>query len=203
MGHRIRVLGIRDRQVPLALVRNAVRRVASDMKVDVGNESGRQWQALQLEHSDNTPIAFVECNPVLEGELGAAEVQEFVDEVRSGKPASAAKWLVQYLPKVKVIYAIQVLSGAYVGDGWDAIHAMQNAIWETVGGILQADLEGFSNEDGCHILWQFSDDVKGDWNMAVLNSDGQWTKFNMDLGNREQRRAFLEGRIPPKAKLIH
>jgi hypothetical protein len=56
--------------------------------------------------------------------------------------------------------------------GWDAIHLVQSLLWSAADGILQADGEGFSNLDGYHILWQFSDSVKGPWNMAVLNDDG-------------------------------
>ena len=35
-----------------------------------------------------------------------------------------------------------------------------------------ADHEGFSNEEGFHILWQFSNSVKGTWWMGVLK-DGR------------------------------
>ena len=54
---------------------------------------------------------------------------------------------------------------------------------------------GFSNEDGYHVLWQFSDDVDGDWWMAVLQ-DGAWQRFKMDLGNESQRLAFKKGEVP-------
>ena len=56
---------------------------------------------------------------------------------------------------MKVIYAFQLLSGTEVNDGWDGVHFLRGRIWRELGGILQADLEGFSNEDGYHILWQF------------------------------------------------
>jgi hypothetical protein len=32
--------------------------------------------------------------------------------------------------------------------------------------------------------------------MAVLNETGEWTKFQMDLGDRGHRRAFLAGEVP-------
>src|SRR5690349_19293520 len=54
------------------------------------------------------------------------------------------------------IYAFQILSGAASGDGWGAIDIVRTAIKKVVGGIIQADREGFSNEDENHILWQFS-----------------------------------------------
>ncbi len=61
---------------------------------------------------------------------------------------------------------------------------------------MQADGEGFSNEDGDHVLWQFSEDVSGLWWMAVYR-EGAWCPFQMDLGNAEHRSAFFEGRVPP------
>jgi hypothetical protein len=70
----------------------------------------------------------------------------------------------------------------------DSIHAQ-------VGGIIQADHEGFTEERGFQILWQFSDSVTGPWWMAVLR-DGKWIRFQMDLGNRKHRKAFLAGKVP-------
>lgn len=42
-------------------------------------------------------------------------------------------------------------------DGWDALDAVKNRIWSFAPSILQADNEGFSNEDGYHVLWQFTE----------------------------------------------
>jgi len=55
--------------------------------------------------------------------------------------------------------------------------------------------EGFTNEDGYQIVWQFSDSVSGPWNMGVLQ-DGIWHHFEMDLGDPDHRVAFLKGRVP-------
>jgi len=94
------------------------------------------------------------------------------------------------------MYAFQLLGGTDGKDGWDAVHALRSYIWKQVGGISQADLEGFSNEQGHHILWQFNETVNGEWDMAVLDSNGKWVAFTMELGNPDHRRAFLDGRLP-------
>jgi hypothetical protein len=141
-------------------------------------------------------------NDVIPGQLGADEIAEFLAELVSDRPVSAARWLTQYLPRVKTIYAFQLLSGTDTNDGWSAVHALQGRIWGRAGGILQADGEGFSNEDGHHILWQFADHVDGPWNMALLDAAGNWKRFEIDLGNRKQRADFLDGRIPVDAKLL-
>jgi hypothetical protein len=196
MGYRIRVLGTRDAIVTRQVVRGALEQasVPSGFAVEAFDEDA--ISELHVTTADGEPVCMVERNVVADGELGSTEIAEYEDEIKDAKPASAADWLLSFLPKVRVIYAIQVLSGSERPHGWNAIHAIQGVIWNAVGGILQADGEGFSNEDGYHILWQFSDGVKGSWQMAVLSEAGGWKHFTMDLGNRTHRKAFLAGRVP-------
>ena len=102
---------------------------------------------------------------------------------------------------MKVIYAFQLLKGTDVSGGWSQLHRLYSAVWNHAGGILQADGEGFSDEGGFTILWQFSDGVSGEWNMGVLK-DGDWVHFQMDLGNEHHRKAFFSGQVPDGAKLL-
>lgn len=67
--------------------------------------------------------------------------------------------------------------------------------------IIQADLEGFTNEEGYHILWQFSDPVTGPWWMGVLKNNA-WVHFQMDLGNVSHREAFLRGEVPQRVDVV-
>jgi hypothetical protein len=197
MGYYIRILGTSLAVPPLAELQNAVRPATLD---DGG--VGDEWGSLVLKHESGVEIAVIEKNTVKDGELGAEEIEEFVDEVQHRKPDSAAAWLRDYLPSVKVIYAFQLLSGTDVDNGFDQMHAAWGLLWEYAGGILQADQEGFSNEAGFTILWQFSDHVSGDWNAAVLDTSGRWIQFEMDLGNQSHREAFWRGEVPPGAKLL-
>ena len=202
MGYYIRVLGTDDRDIPLSSLQDALN--AEQLRISATVESGndRQWNQLVLAHPNGPQIVSIERNPVVPGGLGDEELQEFLELIQEAQPASAVRWLSNYLPTVKVIYALQILSGTEVNDGWRAVGVAHRTIWSQVGGILQSDGEGFSNEEGHHILWQFSDDVEGPWEMALLDADGNWAKFKMNLGDRKQRQAFLEGRIPPKAEMI-
>ena len=139
---------------------------------------------------------------MIPGELGEEELNEFIEDVKGEKPESAANWLLQFLPRVRAIYALQVLNGADIDEGWDGVRSLQGCIWGKLGGILQADLEGFSNEDGYHILWQFVSGHDGPWKMAVIDSNGEWIAFEMNLGNPNHKDAFLRGRVPEGAKFI-
>jgi hypothetical protein len=201
MGYYIRVLATDEMPIEEQELTNCLPR-SPRCELDRDGEGDSGWSHLVLRHAGGTAIAVIERNPVSPGELGEDEVAEFIEEARIGKPRSAARWLEQFLPRVKVIYALQILSGTGVDNGWAAVRALQGHIWNKRGGILQADGEGFSNEDGYTIVWQFADDVEGTWKMAILNEVGQWVSFEMDLGNAEQRAAFLEGILPQGVRIL-
>jgi hypothetical protein len=196
MPYYIRVLGKTLDNIPLEELRKI-----SQPAVLHSEEEGDAWEQLILAHKSGQEIAVIEKNPVLEGQIGADELQEFIDEITDYKPESAATWLHEYLPSVKVIYAFQLLDGTDVEDGWTPLHRLYYAVWEHAGGIFQSDGEGFSDEGGYTILWQFSDRVTSKWNMGVLQ-EGRWIHFEMDLGNEQHRKAFLSGQVPEGAKVI-
>jgi hypothetical protein len=196
MGYYIRVLGKNPHNISL----DALRKVSQPAILHTEEDSDA-WEQLILSHKSGEETALIEKNLVFEGQLGAEELQEFIDDVSDYKPESAAAWLRQFLPSVKVIYAFQLLNGTNVDDGWTPLHRVYNAVWEHAGGILQADGEGFSNEHGYTILWQFTDAAKGKWKMGVLK-DGRWVHFEMDLGNERHRKAFLSGEVPNGVEVI-
>jgi hypothetical protein len=68
---------------------------------------------------------------------------------------------------------------------------------EVFEGILYAQEEGFSNQLGHHITWEFSDGVHGEWWMALYDAKSQtWTRFRMELSDPAHRSAFCAGRVP-------
>jgi len=200
VGYYTRVLGIRANPVSIEDLHAAVLGDGLEAEFEVDSETDDAWSQLLIKPRGGDPIAVLERNLVAPGELAEEEIQEFIEEIEDARPQSAARWLTAYLPRVKVIYAFQVLGSADRGDGWSILGAVRSALWSVCGGIVQADAEGFSNEDGYHILWQFSEDVSGPWSMAVLNTDGSWSAFQMELGDPAQREAFLAGRVPEGAE---
>jgi hypothetical protein len=197
MGYYIRVLGTELDTPALDQMREA----ALPALVETTQGSGNGWTEIVLKHASGEEIALIERNQT-EGGLGAEELAEFVEEVEAYKPTNAVHWLKSYLPRVKVIYAFQVLSGTETEDGWARLHAVHAYIWNRAKGLLQADGEGFSNEDGYTILWQFGANVSGNWNLAILTDNGTWTSFEMDLGNLAQRDAFQRGEVPSGSKVV-
>ncbi len=203
MGYYIRVLGTQD---PDIHIDELIQSLAADgliakFEFDT-TEQADKWTMLDILSADGDPLAQLERNPVIEGELGQEELDEFKEYIQDYKPASAVKWLTNYFGKVKVIYAFQMLNAAFEDGNFEVVSNIKTKIWNKTIGILQADNEGFSNEDGYHILWQFSDTVTGDWSCAVRNWLGKWDKFVMDLGDPIQRQEFQEGKVPKKAKRL-
>ncbi len=163
------------------------------LTVEEGNEE--EWDTLLLAGNDEVEVAVIERNPVYDGSMGQDEIADFLEDIQDCKPKSGVQWLEDYLSSVKTIYSFQHLQGSETVEGSNALHALRSAIWERGDAIIQADGEGFTNEDGYHIIWQFSDSVSGPWNMGVLQ-DGVWRHFSMDLGDPDHRDAFLKGSVP-------
>ncbi len=164
-------------------------------KLTIEDGTEEEWETLLLSGNDDVEVALIERNPVLDGSLGQDEIAEFIEETQDCKPESGVAWLHEYLADVKTVYSLQHLQGADTEEGSNVLHALRSHLWERGDAIIQADLEGFTNEDGYHIVWQFSESVSGPWNMGVLQ-DGTWYHFSMDLGDPDHRDAFLNGEVP-------
>jgi len=199
VGYYIRILSPSENVPSVVTIRTALTKegLAGTLTVESGTDE--DWTQVTLAHKDGLEIADIERNGAPSNDLVSEEIEEFLKEIADCKPASAAAWLGEYLLSVRTIYAFQLLRGTDEKGGWDILGKVKASIFTQVGGILQADGEGFSEEEGYHILWQFSNSVKGPWLMGVLK-DGQWVHFQMDLGNKKHRAAFLRGEIPEGVK---
>jgi hypothetical protein len=163
------------------------------LAIEEGTDEG--WETLLLSGNDEVEVAVIERNPVDDGSAGQDEIADLIEELRDCKPESGVEWLEEYLRSVKTIYSFQHLQGSETDEGGEVLHALRTALWGRGDAIIQADSEGFTNEDGYHIVWQFSDSVSGPWKMAILQ-DGLWHSFTMDLGDPDHRDAFLSGEVP-------
>jgi hypothetical protein len=199
MAYFIRVLGKDAHAVPLHVLRDALS--ASDLPFVLRLVEGEEkaWLALELCSRDRLRVSRIRRIPMPDPPSAAPELRVLLEALVDEQPESAATWLGTYLCGVRVIYELEVLPEIDEASGWSALHVVQGAIWEWAGGILHSDGEGFTNENGYFILWRFHDEAQGAGNLAVLVDDA-WVEFEMDLGNAEQRAAFLEGRVPDGAR---
>ena len=200
MGYYVRVLGTSNPNIHIdeLIAKLSTEGLTAEFGIDQ-TETPENWTAIGVTNSNGDDLIDIERNPVIDGDLGKKELDEFRIEVKNYRPTSAAKWLDRFFDKVKVIYAFRLLDAATDDGNFPIVNSVRATIWNKTGGILQADNEGFSNENGYHILWQFSDSVRGEWSCAVKNFWGQWTNFKMDLGDINQREDFFKGNLPKGA----
>jgi hypothetical protein len=201
MGYYTRVLSKHDDYPSFDELNQFIRSEHRSCKLTIEEGTDEEWDSLLLSTEDDVEIAVLERNPVADGSIGQDEIADFIEDTQDSRPESGVQWLREFLAEVKTVYAFQHLQGSETVEGGNALHALRNHLWERGDAILQADMEGFTNEDGYHIVWQFSDTVSGPWNMAVLQ-DGTWHHFKMDLGDPDQREAFLNGEVPPDAASV-
>lgn len=203
MPYYIRVLGSQDPDIHIDDLIETLRQdgLTAKFELDPSEHPGK-WTMFDIFNYDGEALAQIERNPVTDGELGQDELDEFREIIQCYKPTSAVQWLTDYFDTVKVIYAFQLLNAAFDDNNFEIISSIKTKIWNSTKGILQADNEGFSNEDGFHILWQFSDRVSGDWSCAINNPSGKWDNFIMDLGDKTQREEFQNGKVPKNARRI-
>ena len=203
MPYYIRVMGSEDPDIHIDELIDTLRQDGLTAKFELDpSEQPSKWTMFDIFNSSGEALAQIERNPIIEGELGQDELNEFREIIQDYKPTSAVQWLTNYFDTVKVIYAFQLLNAAFDNNNFEIIGSIKTKIWNKTKGILQADNEGFSNEDGFHILWQFSDNVTGDWSCAVNNSSGKWNNFIMNLGDPTQREEFQNGDVPKNAKSL-
>src|SRR5882724_7439545 len=170
MGYYTRVLATLEDCNSIALLSDALEEAGSRASLEIGEGNEVDWDLLLLKHENGAEIASIERNLVAEGSLAEEELYEFAEELADAKPATGAKWLRSYFPSVRCVYTFQHLSGTRLKGGFEALTTVRNSIWSRGPAIFQADGEGFSNEDGYHILWQFSEPVEGKWWVAVLQN---------------------------------
>jgi hypothetical protein len=199
MAYYIRVLGLQDPDIHLDELSAELKTAGLNAAFQLGEScEPRKWSMLEVRTEHGAKLAEIERNRVFSGKLAQQELDEFRGIIRAHQPLSAVEWLDKYFGRITVVYAFRVLDAALREDNFEIISALKTAIWARIGGLLQNDQEGFSNEDGDHILWQFPDDVTGDKYCAVLEN-GVWVRFRMDLGDPFQRMAFRAGEVPQMA----
>lgn len=203
MPYYIRILGSQDPDIHIDELIDALKQdgLTAKFELDPSEQAGK-WTIFDIYNNEGEALAQIERSPVIAGEIGQDELNEFREIIQDYNPKSAVHWLTNYFDTVKVIYAFQMLNASFEENNFEIIGSIKSKIWDKTKGILQADNEGFSNEDGYHILWQFSDNVTGDWSCAVINSLGKWDNFIMDLGDTTQRMEFQSGIVPRNSRRL-
>ncbi len=197
MAYYTRVLSKDEGFPPFDELAQWIRTEHPGYKLTLEEGEEEEWESLLLSGDDDVEVALLERIPVFDPD----SMGDFIEDLEDCKPETGVAWLTEYLAEVKTAYAFLHLQGSETEEGGNTLHALRSHLWERGDAIIQADGEGFTNEDGFHIVWQFSDSVSGPWNMGVLQ-DGTWYHFKMDLGDPGHRTAFLNGEVPEDLSAI-
>ncbi|HLO03924.1 MAG TPA: hypothetical protein VK191_12520 [Symbiobacteriaceae bacterium] len=154
------------------------------------------WTSLLIRHGqEGSVIAEVERLLVRPGSPGEQELSRLIRVAELAQPLSASAWLSSLLPSVQTVWGINLYAGLNEPGGWEALGAVKDAIWGAVGGIQYVTDEGFTNEEGYQVTWEFPPDATGTWWMAMMK-EGAWSRFEADRGNPLHKALFESGRIP-------
>ncbi len=199
MAYYVRLITQSLEHIPIQRLADILREWGTPGLFGIAAGSETEWTELLVRNTRNEDVCSIERNQRGRDELFDEEIAEFRDELGNCQPRRGAEWVARYLDEAQVIYAVRVSASTTAGSKHEPeleASSVLGALKSDLGGIIQADMEGFTNEDGHTVVWQFDDDVDGEWAVAVLDDEANWTAARIDLGNREHRRAFTSGRLP-------
>ena len=170
----------------------------TDMELEVEKDGDGNWRKIILKRNDFNQILSV----ITKAENLEDEKKLLIDGLKDSEPANAAEWVKEYIEEAKNIYKFEIMEGSEDQYGWYTLESVREAIWEEVEGILQNDGEGYRNEEGFFIVWQFEYEVEGPYEAAVMDKKGKWHCFEMELENEEHVLQFKNGKVPQGLEIL-
>ncbi len=196
MSYDIRLFSQSTHAVSVLQLQSAL----DDCRFEVLHGDDAVWTQLLVTSLYGDEICIVER---ASRRLMSKEIEALRDDLDDCCPRSAALWADAFIASSRVLYGCRYLSfglsHVYAAVPSSVMWAIQSI---ADSGIIHAEGQGFSNEDGYQITWEFSDRVQGPRQMAVLSDGGRWQPFEMDLGNDQQRAAFRAGDRPAGVELL-
>jgi hypothetical protein len=186
VGYYVRIFSPSRARVPAAAIRKMLKAVP-EVAVSFGRPQASWSQAIVSVRADpDSAVLSIERDPVTRKSLGEEEVEEFDAELKAALPRSGAKWVRSFLKKVKTVYAVQLHWASK--EHPKAIEAIIEGLRIATKGIVQADFQGFSNQSGDLVVWQFSPHAKGEWTLAVLRKgNGRASRWSSATRKRAMR----------------
>lgn len=195
MGEYARLITKSSNKIDIEQLKNSLEQ---DMEIEVVGSSNEVWEKLILKRNDYNQIIA----EIIEVKNIEEEKQELIKGLDGSKPENGAEWVKEYIKNSNKIYRFELFEGVEDQYGWYSFEAVREAVWECCGGIMQNDGEGYRNEEGFFIVWQFEYEVEGPYEAAVLNRDGSWSCFEMELSNEEHIKEFKAGKVPNGLEIL-
>jgi len=191
MAYYVRLLTPSSKVVEFA----AVAQQGTTIRLAEGTEA--QWNRIEVFEPEDNLIAKVERIAAADDKFDSI-LAGLRDSLQDGCPESARQWIRNYLFQVRAVYVFQLLSdNITTREQWQTLGRIQNLLKDALAGIIQADSEGFYNENGDYILWRMYAGAKGFIPAAVLDEKGEWVNFALNISNAKAVESFKQG-LPPK-----
>lgn len=194
MSYYVRLLTASREIVPFAEIEGQ----GNFIRLTTGTES--DWTRIEISEPGNNHIATLDRLEISSGSRGEEELRRLQGSIQGCYPVTAREWIRKYLSGIEVIYAFQLVGDNITKKGWPVLGRIQNLLKDKLNGIIQADREGFYNENGDLILWQMYEGATGTIPAATLDENGEWTSYQLRLDTRSIDR-FKEGTPPEKGWL--
>jgi hypothetical protein len=195
MSYYVRLLTAAEKTVPF----NEIEKQGNSLKLVSGSDA--LWEKIEIYEPADNLISVVERLPLSSGDTGQTTLAQLKSAVDNSYPLNAREWLKEYLSAVKTIYSFQLIGENITKEGWPVMGRVQNLLKDTLTGIVQADNEGFYNEEGDYILWQMYAGAAGTIPAATLDEKGQWISAQLRLDDDRAIEQFKQGLPPPKGFL--
>ena len=195
MSYNVRLLTTSTKVIPFAKLMLDVESVRLVSGMDTS------WERIEIFNSEGNLISILERISVSPGSPAETKLAELKWSAERSYPVNAREWIIQFLSKTKTIYNFQLLTDNITKDSWPVLGRAQNLLKDALTCIIQADNEGYYNENGDYILWQMYQDAAGKIPAAVLNENGEWIKFELRLNDEKAVEQFKQGTIPPRGFL--
>ena len=170
----------------------------TDMKMEIVKDESGKWKELVVKREDTNQVVTI----ITKSENIEEEKKLLTEGLADSEPVNAAEWVMEYLKSAKTIYKFEIFEGSDDQYGWYTLESIREAIWEEVEGILQNDGEGYRNEEGFFIVWQFEYEVEGPYEAAVMDKKGKWQCFEMELSDEEHIAQFKKGKVPQGLEIL-
>lgn len=194
MGYYVRLFAESRECVPLDVLQK--RPEWQGLTIELSGGTAEVWNQLEVVTSAGAPFCLIDRD-ARGDEIFDDEIAEFLEDLDGRGPPANLHWVRQRLERCNVIYAARYLSAAFeVPDEHVTPFQLLMTLKQSLGGIMQADGESYSNDEGYGVTLHFAETAEGTWYLAVLQPDGQWLTGTIQLDNPEQRAAFIAGQLP-------
>jgi hypothetical protein len=144
MGKRMRLYATSERVVPYAELSELLDEAGLELSFKAQGDTGDGWRQLDLSHPDGSGIAVIERHPIPDRAEAVREVGECLGVYTGEVQRPAAGWILKQAEAVRALYLVRVHTVfAEDPDGAESIDLILNHLQATLGGLIQADYEGF------------------------------------------------------------